>query len=74
MFVLVLLVMTQKIPPRCCLSRVPLMEAGSQRGSAEEIEWLLMRGLERRAPLPDQLDLESLLSCIAEGQEEALNP
>ena len=50
------------------------MEAGSQRGSAEEIEWLLMRGLERRAPLPDQLDLESLLSCIAEGQEEALNP
>ena len=31
-----------------------------------------MRGLERRAPLPDQLDLESLLSCIADGQEEVL--
>ena len=30
-----------------------------------------MRGLERRAPLPEQLDLESLLSCIAESQEEA---
>ncbi|CAE7333312.1 SPS2 [Symbiodinium pilosum] len=37
---------------------------------SQEIEWLLMRGLERRAPLPEQLDLESLLSCISDGQEE----
>jgi len=40
---------------------------------SQEIEWLLMRGLERRAPLPDQLELESLLSCISDGQEEVQN-
>lgn len=44
---------------------------------AQEIDWLLLRGLERRTPLPDKLDLESLLSCItieqAEVQKRLLN-
>jgi len=53
--------------------RAPLRPAPKGLGlefDSQEIEWLLMRGLERRAPLPEQLDLESLLSCIAESQEE----
>lgn len=40
---------------------------------AQEIEWLLLRGLERRAPLPRQLDLDSLLSCIADDQKQVQN-
>lgn len=36
----------------------------------KEIEWLLLRGLGRRAPTPERLDLESLLSCIADDQKE----
>ncbi|CAE8609509.1 unnamed protein product, partial [Polarella glacialis] len=37
---------------------------------AKEIEWLLLRGLERRVSVPDSVDLESLLSCVAPGMAE----
>ena len=29
-----------------------------------QVEWLILRGLERRTPLPQQLDLNHLLSCV----------
>jgi len=35
---------------------------------AQEIKWLLLRGLERRAPLPSKLDLDHLLQCVALDQ------
>lgn len=37
---------------------------------SEEVEWLILRGLERRTPLPQQLDLNHLLSCVTEGRDE----
>lgn len=37
---------------------------------SEEVEWLILRGLERRTPLPQQLDLNHLLSCVKEGRDE----
>eukprot|EP00929_Paragymnodinium_shiwhaense_P109581 TRINITY_DN7605_c0_g1_i1.p1 TRINITY_DN7605_c0_g1~~TRINITY_DN7605_c0_g1_i1.p1 ORF type:complete len:1039 (-),score=258.57 TRINITY_DN7605_c0_g1_i1:145-3261(-) len=40
------------------------------QGDVLEIDWLLMRGLERRAPLPERLDLEAMLRCIAGDQAE----
>lgn len=36
-----------------------------------QVEWLILRGLERRTPLPEQLDLTHLLSCVAGRKEIA---
>lgn len=38
--------------------------------NAQEIDWLLLRGLDRRAPVPEVLELEALLVCIAEDRQE----
>ncbi|CAK9033475.1 Solanesyl-diphosphate synthase 2 [Durusdinium trenchii] len=38
--------------------------------NSEEVEWLILRGLERRTPLPEQLDLTHLLSCVSKGQDQ----
>uniref|UniRef100_A0A7S2PSS8 Uncharacterized protein n=1 Tax=Zooxanthella nutricula TaxID=1333877 RepID=A0A7S2PSS8_9DINO len=35
-----------------------------------QVDWLIWGGLERRAPLPDDLDLDSLLRCVAGDQLE----
>eukprot|EP00434_Breviolum_minutum_P021479 symbB.v1.2.018955.t1/scaffold1484.1/size180055/7 len=40
---------------------------------SEEVEWLILRGLERRTPLPPQLDLNHLLSCVTNGRDEVQN-
>jgi len=40
---------------------------------SEEVEWLILRGLERRTPLPPQLDLNHLLSCVTKGRDEVQN-
>jgi len=49
--------------------RPPRMVGLGLEFNAQEIDWLLLRGLGRRAPLPESLDLDVLLSCIAEDQE-----
>jgi len=46
----------------------PIVGLGVENDTTQ-IDWLLLRGLERRAPLPESLDLESLLSCIAPDQQ-----
>lgn len=35
-----------------------------------ELEWLILRGLERRVPVPSELDLTALLKPVADGQAE----
>jgi len=50
--------------------RKPPMVGLGLKLNTREINWLLLRGLERRAPLPERLDLESLLSCVAGDQAE----
>eukprot|EP00930_Biecheleria_cincta_P099271 TRINITY_DN90908_c0_g1_i1.p1 TRINITY_DN90908_c0_g1~~TRINITY_DN90908_c0_g1_i1.p1 ORF type:complete len:979 (+),score=202.33 TRINITY_DN90908_c0_g1_i1:22-2937(+) len=50
--------------------REPLKRGLGLQFDSQEIEWLLLRGLERRAPLPESLDLDSLLSCVNAGQVE----
>lgn len=58
-----------KAMPRASPMREPPKGLGLEFDS-KEIEWLLLRGLERRAPLPESLDLDSLLSCVSSGQAE----
>lgn len=50
-------------------SKAPMIGLGLQFDS-QEIDWLLLKGLERRVPLPVNLNLESLLSCVAKDQAD----
>mmetsp|Transcript_59832 Transcript_59832/g.165496 ORF Transcript_59832/g.165496 Transcript_59832/m.165496 type:complete len:1013 (-) Transcript_59832:268-3306(-) len=56
-------------------ARVPMGSSPALVGlglnyDTREVDWLLSRGLERRAPLPERLELEALLSCVAADQLE----
>lgn len=46
----------------------PLVGMGLQFDE-RELDWLMLRGLERQVPVPDDLDLQSLLACVADGQK-----